>query len=50
VLTLIDAERRLAGKLIGQLRHYLAHRVLYDKATASTQPANQSNPALPAVD
>ena len=29
---------RLAGKLIGQLRHCLAHRVLYDEATAGPSP------------
>jgi hypothetical protein len=35
------ALRRLAGKLIGQLHHCLANRVLYDEATAWNQPEDQ---------
>jgi transposase len=38
------ALRRLASKLIGQLHHCLAHRALYDEATAWPQPETQSSP------
>jgi transposase len=38
------ALRRLASKLIGQLHHCLAHRVLYDETTAWSQPGNQAPP------
>ena len=36
------ALRRLASKLIGQLHHCLAHRVLYDETTAWPQPEDQA--------
>jgi transposase len=36
------ALRRLASKLIGQLHHCLAHRILYDEQTAWPQPENQA--------
>lgn len=39
------ALRRLASKLIGQLHHCLAHRVLYDEATAWPQPEPASSKA-----
>jgi transposase len=39
------ALRRLASKLIGQLHHCLAHRVLYDEVTAWAQPEIPANPA-----
>jgi hypothetical protein len=37
------ALRRLASKLIGQLHHCLAHRVLYDETTAWPQPETQTS-------
>ncbi len=43
------ALRRLASKLIGQLHHCLAHRVLYSETTAWTQPENQSKPTSSAA-
>lgn len=38
------ARRRLASKLIGQLHHCPAHHVLYDEATAWSQPQTQAPP------
>lgn len=37
------ALRRLASKVIGQLHHCLARRVLYDETTAWSQPENQAS-------